>query len=288
MTASGGCSGTSNEAEPEAGAGGDAASGNSAGTRHGGSAGTVSTTAGTGNAAGRGGSAPKGGHGAGPGVAGTGGVAATGGAVGGSAPLAGEAGQAGEGGHGGEAGATVHPEGGATGWSAGLLNAHCSKPLPAAAPDVPRVRTNSVGRPLFDLWRDHDCEDVTWTVCTDQSDCGSGGCLPGTPGGEGVCTYIDVDLHCDGEGEALNYMEGACWICSPTEVHARACCDGIAGFDCRAWPFPANGPPGSVCARHEDCEPGLLCGPGGTYAEGYGICQCPGANVEPPDTCGLL
>ena len=96
---------------------------------------------------------------------------------------------------------------------------------------------------------------------------------------------IDIDVRCDGEGEAVGYHDGQCWMCMPAEAHARACCDGLAGFDCRAWPFPSDGKPGMVCARHADCEPGLVCGRGGEYSGGYGICQCPGVNVELPAFC---
>jgi hypothetical protein len=44
-----------------------------------------------------------------------------------------------------------------------------------------------------------------------------------------------------------------------------------------------------VCARHEDCEPGLVCG-GGSYSKGYGICQCPGLSgdgLSPGPNCGF-
>ena len=59
----------------------------------------------------------------------------------------------------------------------------------------------------------------------------------------------------------------------PVESHAAACCNEIPGVDCREWPYPGDGSPGMVCARHEDCEPGLVCGP--PSGSGYGICMCP-------------
>ena len=98
-------------------------------------------------------------------------------------------------------------------------------------------------------------------------------CLRMTEAGEGVCVYGDGDSACDGEGEVAGYREGQCWICMPAVVHKAACCEGIDGVDCRTWPFPGDSRPGLVCARHEDCEPGLICG--SSQGSGYGICQCP-------------
>jgi hypothetical protein len=72
----------------------------------------------------------------------------------------------------------------------------------------------------------------------------------------------------------------------PIEAHAAACCNEIPGVDCREWPYPADGAPGMVCARHEDCEPGLVCGP--PTGSGYGICQCPetyGSEPGPASYC---
>lgn len=185
----------------------------------------------------------------------------------------------------------------ATGGSAGSIqHAECGRPLPETLPEVPTIRQNATGRPLFDLWRDISCSAaIEAETCSEASGAGgaSSGCLGlcfrGEPSAEdGVCTYGDIDVSCDGEGEVIGYHDGQCWMCSPPEVHARACCEGFAGFDCRAWPFPADGKPGMVCARHEDCEAGLVCGPGGTYASGYGICQCPGVTVELADFCDFI
>ncbi|MBZ5709171.1 hypothetical protein [Nannocystis pusilla] len=44
--------------------------------------------------------------------------------------------------------------------------------------------------------------------------------------------------------------------------------------------------PTRATARHEDCDPGLVCG--AHRGEGYGICQCPGLvrkDVAPPQRC---
>jgi len=179
---------------------------------------------------------------------------------------------------------------------AGALGRECERALPETLPEVPTIRENATGRPLFDLWRDVSCDDATEAeLCSEASGIGGassgcgGLCFRGEPSAEdGVCSYGDIDVSCDGEGEVIGYNDGQCWMCSPPRVHARACCEGFAGFDCRAWPFPADGKPGMVCARHDDCEAGLVCGPGGTYASGYGICQCPGVDLELPELCDFL
>lgn len=166
---------------------------------------------------------------------------------------------------------------------AGSRHALCAEPFPAVPPELPEVQRNAEGRPAFDEWRDLACADAGNDLCTEGTNTGL--CFKGTPDAEqGVLTMWDIDLWCDGEGPVTGY-NGQCWMCMPVEDHAAACCAGLEGFDCRAWPFPADGKPGTVCARHEDCEPGLVCGT--AEGEGYGICQCPGlAQVEPSEACG--
>jgi hypothetical protein len=175
----------------------------------------------------------------------------------------------------------------------------CAEPLDPATLEPPPASNlaDPAGRPAFDRWRDIDCDIALAAVetCSETDPCsGDVMCLQGTAGGTGVCASSqDVDIWCDGEGEAMGYLDDQCWVCVSDEVHAAACCldpsvdpslDGA--FDCRAWPYPANGVPGTVCMAHGDCEPGLECGD--HAGEGYGICQCPGLNptsVSPPDVC---
>jgi hypothetical protein len=200
-------------------------------------------------------------------------------------------------GEGGAAGTDTLERGGSSAGGApdGVRHPACAVALLAKLPAVPKVNQDTTGRPHFDRWRDLGCEELGDTLlCSEAGGQGgatsacSGLCLLGRPtADDGVCTYPDIDRSCDGEGEVVGYADGQCWVCAPPDVHARACCEGLPGFDCRAWPFPANGKPGMVCARHEDCEPGLLCGPGGTYSAGYGICQCPGVDLEPAALCRL-
>jgi hypothetical protein len=145
-----------------------------------------------------------------------------------------------------------------------------------------------MGRPLFDSWRDIACQELEPAdaqLCSESNGIECGLCFKGTESAaQGVCTSIDIDVACDGEGEALGYGNGICWMCAPLEAHARACCEGLDGFDCRPWPFDGTSAPGMLCAQHSDCEPGLLCG-SPFRSEGYGICQCPGLDVVSPMSC---
>ncbi|MCY1056556.1 hypothetical protein [Nannocystis sp. SCPEA4] len=166
----------------------------------------------------------------------------------------------------------------------GPLHAACELPFPEPAPALPPINMGPDDTPKFDDWTDLACESLADLTCDAQ--CGR--CLRGVEDGPGVCSFSDADIWCDGDGEAVGYGgEDACYICSPPEVRAFACCNFPEGFDCRVWPYPSDGPPGSICARHEDCEPGLVCGP--HRGTGYGVCQCPGIadpdTVTPPESC---
>lgn len=180
----------------------------------------------------------------------------------------GSGGQAGSGGTGGSPGGQQHPA--------------CSQPSPSPLPPLPEVNQTASGRPGFDLWRDVDCDVAAAYLC---GAAGTGEvcqkltiCLTSDPAEGGACTYLDADLWCDGEGEAMGFRDAECWMCAPVESHAAACCAGLGGFDCRTWPYPSNGAQGTVCAVHEDCEPGLVCG--ASNGKGFGICQCPGLDPD--------
>lgn len=166
----------------------------------------------------------------------------------------------------------------ATGPPVGTRHPQCKEPLPAELPSLPPINLTN-GFPAFKEWQSISCDTAKkqaslcpeWTGSnTSPGECGS--CLHGAPDDDGVCTYGDVDVWCDGEGEVIGLAPG-CWICSPPEVHARACCEGL-DVDCREWPFLSDSARGMICARHEDCELGLVCGAPGT-GSGYGICKCP-------------
>jgi hypothetical protein len=195
----------------------------------------------------------------------------------------------------------------------GVQHASCGSPLPDPLPPLPHVNFEQDCTPSFALWQDYACDDfgvISEETC-DSPDCAF--CVQFD--GPGVCTYADVDVLCDGEGEVIGSASGGCWICAQPTQHARACCEyPDADFDCRHWPFAAEpGVVGQVCARHDDCEPGLQCSepffslledttwddcetdadcPEGFCADsgpeyghcvvttphwaGYGICTCPG------------
>ncbi len=149
-------------------------------------------------------------------------------------------------------------------------------------PQVPEIRTDGSGRPKFAAWESIDCyatELDNVATCAEGIGCTDSVCLQGSPGSPGVCSEIDVDTSCDGGLEGMGWSDGLCWACVPPLVHTKACClFADQGFDCRDWPFPGDGPFGSICARHEDCELGLICGP--HLGSDFGICQCPGLNVQ--------
>jgi len=172
------------------------------------------------------------------------------------------------------------------------VHSACLQPAPDPLPALPEINLDSSDRPLFDHWRDFECEDVAVLYCGDEpNNCENGfdfdECRSLVVGDdEGVCAYGDGDVWCDGEGEAIGWNDGGCFACMPVESRAAACCAGIEGVDCREWPYPADGKPGMICARHEDCELGLVCGP--PHGSGFGLCQCPetyGSEPQSPDYC---
>jgi len=169
-----------------------------------------------------------------------------------------------------------------------ITHPDCTEHYPDPPPPVPEVNMDETGRPYFDHWRDHECDNVTYLLCRDNlAECvlwegEDGWCYQLEDGGEGVCAFPDLDIWCSGGIQAvLSYKDGDCFMCLPVVSHAAACCEGIPGVDCRAWPYPADGRPGMVCARHEDGEGGRLCGP--TKGSGYGTCQCPEVYGTNPD-----
>jgi hypothetical protein len=165
-----------------------------------------------------------------------------------------------------------------------IRHAACSTDRPWPLPAAPRLKVNASGRPSFDFWRDMSCDEVAdYPLCSAEylegnSSWQCGSCWIGEEGGEGVCNFSGVSASsCDSVGELLTLREGLCGTCIPVAAHTRACCADLPGFDCRAWPYPADSKPGQACAEHSDCEPGLICRDSGYQA---GVCVCPGASYQ--------
>ncbi len=148
---------------------------------------------------------------------------------------------------------------------------HATCPLVATDLRDPKsIAVDATGRPLFDLYRDIACEDVaSHPVCDQDAPCAGASCIQS---GEapGVCedsrNLNNFVLTMDG---------GRCHEQTSRAAHAKACCEGLQGFDCRAWPYASTSKPGELCARSLDCEPGLVCEP--YFTSGFGLCLCPDA-----------
>jgi hypothetical protein len=172
----------------------------------------------------------------------------------------------------------------------GAQHPACDEPLPDPLPPLPTINLETDGTPSFALWQTFSCEDaavLAEQLCDVDGDCSRTNCVD-FGSGAGVCSYADIDIWCDGEGEVIGSKDGSCWICVEPTQHARACCDDPLGvFDCRSWPYADEpGIIGQVCATHDDCEAGLQCS--ASTGEGYGICACPGTpsgEITPADTC---
>jgi hypothetical protein len=185
-----------------------------------------------------------------------------------------------------------HPDGGRPGGedSKPITHASCIVAPPSAAP-APAVKRDATGRPTFDWWRDLDCgaipaletcrEDLdTWSCqqCLYASEATEAGAADA-----GLCVYDWNLSDCLQLYHAVaNVRQGSCLLCETPEWKAQACCSGALGIDCRAWPYPADSRPGEPCARHADCEPGLLCKV--SAGMDFGVCTCPEA-VPSPTSC---
>lgn len=207
----------------------------------------------------------------------------------------------------------------------GVHHPACAVPLPDPPPPLPHVNFDG-DMPTFAKWQALECDVpavMAESACAADGECEQSNCVD-FGSGAGVCSYGDIDVWCDGEGELMGSTDGVCWICVEPAQHARACCEHPGGvFDCRHWPFTDTpGIVGQVCATHEDCEPGLACSEPFWYEDesptgqpcntdddcdegvcsdkfgqcviksphfaGYGICACPGTDhtlIVPPDSC---
>ena len=164
------------------------------------------------------------------------------------------------------------------------LHASCAAALPEVLPAPPPVPLDASGRPLFDLYRNVSCDDAAQQpLCDENTLCPSefgASCVQSSASDPGICAYHD-----DNTGRIpFTLDEGRCVTWGVLAVHQRACCAHIPGVDCRAWPYgqaqSRTSKIGELCARHGDCEPGLLCK---AFYE-VGLCSCPDSDEE-PDEC---
>ena len=163
-----------------------------------------------------------------------------------------------------------------------LRHVSCIAPLPSELPEPPYVGVSASGRPWFDTYRDLSCPDLEKVpTCANDGDCPGSSCLH-LASAAGVCrpTIFDVSTL------VSSFDGGRCVAKLTFEAQARACCAGLPGFDCREWPYPGDGQPGERCARHQDCQTGLLCKQANLDAShvtvsGLGVCLCPEVGNDP-------
>jgi hypothetical protein len=144
------------------------------------------------------------------------------------------------------------------------------------------------GRPEFDLFLELECAALEHHETCDAA-VERGGALEcehclGNHDSERAAGAVCVPRARRG---CIAVAHGAgCISCVAPEAKAQACCLGLE-IDCRPWPFEQSSGPGELCARHDDCEAGLLCK---TLAEErrFGVCSCPERTPELPfalDAC---
>lgn len=176
----------------------------------------------------------------------------------------------------------------------GGISGACAEPLPDPLPDPPAVARDGNDRPRFASWENIDPAAAGDFYCNPMQEiaCGSAAgnnnvChVVDAATGDGYCTSGEAAIDCGGADQVMGYGDGSCWICAPVASHTALCAQGVAGVDCRIWPYPGNGTAGQICAVHEDCGAGLLCG--AAAGDGYGVCMCPedlGTNPAPPESC---
>lgn len=149
----------------------------------------------------------------------------------------------------------------------------CGEPLPEPVPESPPVATTPGGRPEFDLFFELDCGQFGDHASCTADDRDPHACARCLSQHEDTAPESAVCVPRAQRGCIAVAHGGGCVSCVAPEAKAKACCLG-RDIDCRSWPFDAGSAPGELCARHEDCEPGLLCK---TLPEErrFGLCMCP-------------
>lgn len=182
--------------------------------------------------------------------------------------------------------ASVRGDGGSGTGELANKHAACEESLPVLMPTAPWVHTDATGRPALDSWRGLGCPNE-YPMCSSGNLSGTAvwrcdACLLGdSDAGAGVCFGDQYDC------ELLTLRDGACSVCVSIMAKARACCAQLPGFDCRPWPYPSDSRRNEGCARHEDCERGLVC-KGSSNRSHIGLCVCPeedAPSVSGPQAC---
>jgi hypothetical protein len=159
-----------------------------------------------------------------------------------------------------------------------IRHGSCINALPEVLPELRYIPVTATGRPWFDAYRDISCTGVmNEPTCNADDECESGTCVH-EEGKPGLCSVLDNDL----SRQVISFAGGTCLSRVSAESQAMACCLRLAGFSCRKWPYEAReqSQQGELCARHEDCQGGLVCRVGDIANQGFGICLCPEAPVE--------
>jgi hypothetical protein len=149
----------------------------------------------------------------------------------------------------------------------------CDEPLPEPLPESPPVATTPGGRPEFDQFLELDCDQFQDQASCTADDRAPFACARCLSAREDTAPERAVCVPLAQRGCIVVAHGGGCLSCVAPEAKARACCLGL-DIDCRPWPFDAGSGPGELCARHDDCQPGLLC-KALPEERRFGLCTCP-------------
>jgi hypothetical protein len=159
-------------------------------------------------------------------------------------------------------------------------HATCKWPNVETDRETVLVPTDARGRPSFDWWRDITCEETSdYETCTPDLNGRSRECDQCIRGDSSAASGLCIgpygpDFCIEGTHSiAVELNPRGCLVCADPRLRQHACCNQIAGFDCRSWPYPGNSTVGGLCARHADCEAGLMCKTQVGWR--FGTCTCP-------------
>jgi hypothetical protein len=147
----------------------------------------------------------------------------------------------------------------------------CAFSAPSTLPEPPVVDVDASGRPLFDGYRDLACPDeASVELCPPEVVCVTGSCLSRDRETTGLCQssgFVARVPAAFGAGKCVAWL-------TPGEL-AAACCAELPGFVCEDWPYRRASGRLGLCARHDDCEDGLVCKQLADAEVRVGVCVCP-------------